>query len=258
MIAVAVAVIMAVILLTGGVVAGSDVPGTLEFFGVTVRTTGAQIFLTGAICTWALLAAAWLLAAGIRRSRERGAELALLRGRAPSRMNDGGFAKLASLVDHRGALPEHGEGARRSEPSGRREFPGRSDFPGHRQLLGSGNVAGRGQLPGHSEIPGLGKHAGSGEIPGLAEIAGGSDIPGLGKCAGSGEIPGSAEIARGSEIPGWRKVAGSTKVRRRESLGRRELAGLLGFAVRPGRVVAEGSGSGSHGDRADSGQHPTK
>jgi hypothetical protein len=257
-IAVAVAVIMAVILLTGGVVAGSDVPGTLEFFGVTVRTTGAQIFLTGAICTWALLAAAWLLAAGIRRSRERGAELALLRGRAPSRMNDGGFAKLASLVDHRGALPEHGEGARRSEPSGRREFPGRSDFPGHRQLLGSGNVAGRGQLPGHSEIPGLGKHAGSGEIPGLAEIAGGSDIPGLGKCAGSGEIPGSAEIARGSEIPGWRKVAGSTKVRRRESLGRRELAGLLGFAVRPGRVVAEGSGSGSHGDRADSGQHPTK
>lgn len=246
MIAVAVAVIMAVILLTGGVVAGSDVPGTLEFFGVTVRTTGAQIFLTGAICTWALLAAAWLLAAGIRRSRERGAELALLRGRAPSPMDDSGFAKLAGLVDHRGALPEHGEGPQRSEPSGRRKFPGRSDFPGHGQLLGSGNVEGRGQLPGHSEIPGRGKCAGGSEIPGSAEIAGGSDTPGLVECTG------------GSEIPGLGKVAGSAKVRRRESLGRRELAGLLGFAVRPSRVVAEGSGSGSHGDRADSGQHPTE
>lgn len=85
MIAVAVAVIAAVILLTGGVVAESDVPDTLTFFGVTVRTTSAQIFLTGAICTWALLAAAWLLAAGIRRSRERGAELALLRGRPTNR-----------------------------------------------------------------------------------------------------------------------------------------------------------------------------
>lgn len=83
MIAVAVAVIGAVMLLTGGVVAGSDVPGTLSFFGVTVHTTSAQIFLTGAICTWALLAAAWLLTAGIRRSRQRGAQLALMRGRAP-------------------------------------------------------------------------------------------------------------------------------------------------------------------------------
>ncbi|MBS2962779.1 hypothetical protein KGA66_06980 [Actinocrinis puniceicyclus] len=77
----AVAVIGSVLLLTCGVVAGSDVPGTLSFFGVTVHTTSAQIFLTGAICTWALLAAAWLLTAGIRRSRERGAQLAMLRGR---------------------------------------------------------------------------------------------------------------------------------------------------------------------------------
>lgn len=81
MIAVAVAVIGAVILLTGGVVAGSDVPGTLSFFGVTVHTTSAQIFLTGAICTWALLAAAWLLTMGVRRSRQRGVQLAALRGR---------------------------------------------------------------------------------------------------------------------------------------------------------------------------------
>jgi hypothetical protein len=79
-IAVAVAVIAVVILLTGGVVADSDMPDTLAFFGVTVRTTSAQVFLTGAICTWALLAAAWLLTAGVRRSRERSAQLALLRG----------------------------------------------------------------------------------------------------------------------------------------------------------------------------------
>lgn len=138
MIAVAMAVIAVVILLTGGVVAGSDTPDTLVFFGVTVRTTGAQIFLTGAICTWALLAATWLLAAGIRRSRERGAQLALLRGRAANR----------------------GDGA---------------------------------------------------------------------------ESTGPADLA-----------------------SPRELAGLLGFAVSPGRVVADRSSPGGGGDRADSGQHPAE
>jgi hypothetical protein len=80
-VAVGVGVILAVILVTGGVVAESNTPDTLAFFGVSVHTTSAQIFLTGAICTWALLAAAWLLAAGVRRSRERGAQLAALKGR---------------------------------------------------------------------------------------------------------------------------------------------------------------------------------
>jgi hypothetical protein len=78
---VGIAVIVAVILLTGGVVAGSNTPDTLTFFGVIVRTTSAQVFLTGAICTWALLAAAWLLSVGLRRSRERGEELAALKAR---------------------------------------------------------------------------------------------------------------------------------------------------------------------------------
>ncbi len=107
MIAVAVAVIGAVILLTGGVVAGSDVPDTLSFFGVTVHTTSAQIFLTGAICTWALLAAAWLLTAGIRRSRERGAQLASLRGGVPGRTLRPGVvsgSRLADLGDLAGLL----------------------------------------------------------------------------------------------------------------------------------------------------------
>jgi hypothetical protein len=78
-VAVAIAVIIAVVLLAAGIVVQSNTPDILSFFGVTVRTTTAQIFLTGAICTWALLAAAWLLSAGIRRSRERGEELAAAR-----------------------------------------------------------------------------------------------------------------------------------------------------------------------------------
>jgi hypothetical protein len=78
-IAVAVAVIVAVLLLTGGVLAAPKAPGTLSFFGVTVHTTSAQIFLTGAICSWTLLAASWLLTAGIRRSRRRAAQLTLHR-----------------------------------------------------------------------------------------------------------------------------------------------------------------------------------
>lgn len=99
MIAVALAVIAAVILLTGGVVAESDIPDTLTFFGVSVRATSAQVFLTGAICTWALLAAAWLLAAGVRRSRERRAELARLRGRAPKRVDSTDCAASSALAD---------------------------------------------------------------------------------------------------------------------------------------------------------------
>ena len=98
MIAVAVVVIAAVVLVTGGVVAGSDTPETLAFFGVIVRTTSAQIFLTGAICTWALLAATWLLSVGIRRSRARGAELALLRGRTARRGDDTEYAVPAGVT----------------------------------------------------------------------------------------------------------------------------------------------------------------
>ena len=79
MVAVAIAVIITVVLLAAGVVVQSNTPDVLSFFGVTVRTTTSQIFLTGAICTWALLAAAWLLSAGIRRSRERSAQLASVR-----------------------------------------------------------------------------------------------------------------------------------------------------------------------------------
>lgn len=79
MVAVALAAMSAVILLTGGVVMGSDTPDTLAFYGVVVHTTSAQIFLTGAICTWVLLAAGWLLSTGLRRSRERGVQLAIIR-----------------------------------------------------------------------------------------------------------------------------------------------------------------------------------
>lgn len=85
MIAVAMGVILTVVLVAAGVVVQSNTPDMLGFLGVNVRTTTAQVFLTGAICTWALLAASWLLSSGIRRSRARGAELAANRRQAAAR-----------------------------------------------------------------------------------------------------------------------------------------------------------------------------
>lgn len=82
MIAVALLVIVAVVLLTVGVVTAAATPDYLTFFGASIRTTSAQIFLIGAICTWIMLVACWLLMAGVRRSHERGAELAEARRRA--------------------------------------------------------------------------------------------------------------------------------------------------------------------------------
>lgn len=105
MVAVGVAVIVAVILVTGGVVAESNTPDTLAFFGVTVRTTSAQVFLTGAICTWALLAAAWLLSAGIRRSRERGEQLAALRAHGRSSGHAADPVQPPALADLFGFAP---------------------------------------------------------------------------------------------------------------------------------------------------------
>jgi hypothetical protein len=78
-IAVALGVIAAVLLLAVGVVTAAATPDSLTFFGASIRTTSAQVFLIGAICTWALLVASWLLMVGIRRSRERGADLAAAR-----------------------------------------------------------------------------------------------------------------------------------------------------------------------------------
>jgi len=79
MIAVALAVIAGVVAVTCGVVADSNHADTLRFLGLMVKTTAAQIYLAGAICTWALFAAVWLLSVGIRRSRQRGLELRALR-----------------------------------------------------------------------------------------------------------------------------------------------------------------------------------
>jgi len=79
MIAVALLVIVGVVAMTCGIVADSNHADTLTFLGLIVKTTAAQIFLAGAICTWALFAAMWLLSVGIRRSKERGLELRLLK-----------------------------------------------------------------------------------------------------------------------------------------------------------------------------------
>jgi hypothetical protein len=102
MIAVALAVIAGVVAVTCGVVADSNHADTLTFLGLLVKTTAAQIFLAGAICTWALFAAVWLLSVGVRRSRQRGLELQALRAlRADLRigMDDTDEVSAADLVD---------------------------------------------------------------------------------------------------------------------------------------------------------------
>jgi hypothetical protein len=89
MIAVAVAVIAGVVAVTCGIVADSNHADNLTFLGVMVKTTAAQIFLTGAICTWALFAALWLLSLGVRRSKERTVELRALRAGLKFAFDDG-------------------------------------------------------------------------------------------------------------------------------------------------------------------------
>jgi hypothetical protein len=96
-IAVALGVIAAVLLLAVGVVTATATPDSLTFFGASIRTTSAQVFLIGAICTWALLVASWLLMVGIRRSRERGADLAAARRQREAAGHDGSTAGPGSL-----------------------------------------------------------------------------------------------------------------------------------------------------------------
>ena len=88
MIAVAVAVIAGVVAVTCGIVADSNHADSLAFLGVMVKTTAAQIFLTGAICTWAVFAALWLLSVGVRRSKQRSLELRALRAGYPFGYDD--------------------------------------------------------------------------------------------------------------------------------------------------------------------------
>ena len=99
MIAIALGVIAAVLLLTVGIVTSAATPDYLTFFGASIRTTSAQIFLVGAICTWALLVASWLLTVGIRRSRERGAQLAEARRRAAARRAGAGSPRRGIVAD---------------------------------------------------------------------------------------------------------------------------------------------------------------
>jgi hypothetical protein len=60
-----------VVLIFAGVVADSTDDETLTFYGIWIHTSSAQVFLTGAICTWLLFAGGWLFRHGLRRSRDR-------------------------------------------------------------------------------------------------------------------------------------------------------------------------------------------
>jgi hypothetical protein len=137
MIAVALVVIVGVVAVTCGIVADSNHADTLTFLGLMVKTTAAQIFLAGAICTWALFASLWLLSVGIRRSKERGVELRLLRAVRRPRLSGAagavgavsgtGSAMAADMPDLAGLAPiagladgacDHAMSARPSSHSG--------------------------------------------------------------------------------------------------------------------------------------------
>ena len=98
MIAVALVVIIGVVAVTCGIVADSNHADTLTFLGLLVKTTAAQIFLAGAICTWALFASMWLLSVGIRRSKERGLELRLLKAVRKPRLSAAAAASGSALT----------------------------------------------------------------------------------------------------------------------------------------------------------------
>lgn len=149
MVAVGVAVIVGVILVTGGVVAESTTPDTLAFFGVIVRTTSAQVFLTGAICTWALLAAAWLLSTGIRRSRERGEQLAALKARGRDCADRSDPVQPPTLAELLGFAPTPAQ-----SPAGRVHSDGAAPGEWVAVALGTGE-AGTGER-GVADRPGLG------------------------------------------------------------------------------------------------------
>jgi hypothetical protein len=112
MIAVALVVIIGVVAVTCGIVADSNHADTLTFLGLMVKTTAAQIFLAGAICTWALFASMWLLSVGIRRSKERGLELRLLkavrRPRLSGAVGAAGSAMAANMSRLAGLSPTTG------------------------------------------------------------------------------------------------------------------------------------------------------
>ena len=130
MIAVALAVIIGVVAVTCGIVADSNHADTLTFLGLIVKTTAAQIFLAGAICTWALFASLWLLSVGIRRSKERGLELQLLRAVRKPRLSGAAGAlgaagaamatnmtKLAGLAPAAGLADDANDQAMSARPS---------------------------------------------------------------------------------------------------------------------------------------------
>jgi hypothetical protein len=152
MIAVAIAVIAAVIAVTCGIVADSNHADTLTFLGLMVKTTAAQIFLAGAICTWALFASLWLLSVGVRRSKERGMELRMLKALRRYDLADGpdhatdGFAS-ARIASIKAALGAAIAGLVPSRPNDANELPmsasAHADAPGLTDAIGRTHAAAR-------------------------------------------------------------------------------------------------------------------
>lgn len=84
MIALSLALIGVVVMITTGVAVSSSGDDHLTFLGVGVETTTAQVFLTGAIFAWLFVLALLLLRYGLQRSNTRCAQLAVRRARRSS------------------------------------------------------------------------------------------------------------------------------------------------------------------------------
>jgi hypothetical protein len=196
MIAVALAVIIGLVAVTCGIVADSNHTDTLTFLGLIVKTTAAQIFLAGAICTWAMFASMWLLSVGIRRSKERGLELRLLKtvrgpglsGATGSAMttNLSGLAGLATAADiadmvndqamsapipaHSAELPTAAHATESAEPNDPADSEPTIDFAELKGFNGFGHIIDDFGTPSALDHirsvaePGLGRHIGGGRF----------------------------------------------------------------------------------------------
>ena len=71
MIVIAILLLAAIVVVTGGVAVGAEQDATFDVFGETVRASGWEVFAVGATCGFVLPIALWLLRLGTRRAAVR-------------------------------------------------------------------------------------------------------------------------------------------------------------------------------------------
>jgi hypothetical protein len=84
MVVLALILIVLALLFGFGVLIGSTEPAIIAPFNIAINSTGAGIFLLGAVTMLVLLTGLWLMQAGARRARRRRQEVRSLRRAARS------------------------------------------------------------------------------------------------------------------------------------------------------------------------------